>query len=189
MRAFIAIELPEEIKDILGRIQDDLKQSRADVKWVKPGNIHLTLKFLGEIGEDLVKNIGSSLTEIANNYSSFPLTLSCLGAFPKLKYPRVIWVGLENEQQVLKIAEEVEMDMVRIGLASESRPFNSHITLGRVRSGLNRRQLVEKLECLNKNFNSPKPEFRVTHLTLFKSTLTPTGPIYESIYTCPLKST
>jgi 2'-5' RNA ligase len=189
MRTFIAIELPEEIRTILSRIQDELKQTQADVKWVKPENIHLTLKFLGEIEQDLIKKIHPILDGIAQKNSPFSLYLSQLGAFPKLQYPRVIWIGLTNDQQVSEIAKDLEKGMLKIGLPAESRPFSSHITLGRVRSGLNRKALVEKIESLNKNLSSPQPEFKVLGLTLFKSTLTPQGPIYEAVFTCPLKST
>lgn len=189
MRAFIAIELPEEIRTILSSIQDKLKQTHADVKWVKPENIHLTLKFLGEIEQDLVKKIQSILAEITQENASFSLYLSHLGAFPKPQYPRVIWIGVTNDQTVIKIAEHLEKELLKIGLPAESRPFSTHITLGRVRSGLNRKLLTEKIEFLNKEFASPPPEFKVLSLTLFKSTLTPQGPIYEIISSHPLKST
>jgi len=186
MRTFIAIELPEEIKTILSRIQDELKQTHADVKWVKPENIHLTLKFLGEIEQDLVKKIQSALSEIAQKNSIFTLGLSNIGAFPKLQYPRVVWIGIKHDQRFFEIAGDLEKGLIKIGLPAESRPFSSHITLGRVRSGLNRKALVEKLDFLNRNLSSP-PEFKVFSLTLFKSTLTPAGPIYETIFSCPLK--
>lgn len=188
MRAFIAIELPEEIRNILSRIQDELGQTRADVKWVKPKNIHLTLKFLGEIEQDLVKKIQAILEQIAQKNSSFSLRLSNLGAFPKLQYARVVWFSISNDQPVLNIAKDLETELLKIDLPAESRTFSSHITLGRVRSGLNRKALVERIESLNKNFSSPQPEFKVLSLTLFKSTLTPQGPIYESIFNCPLSS-
>lgn len=188
MRTFIAIELPEEIRAVLSNFQDELKQARADVKWVKPENIHLTLKFLGEIEQDLVKQINSILNEISQKNSSFSLCLSNLGAFPKLLYPRVIWISVTNHQRVSEIANDLEKQMIKIGLPAESRPFSSHITLGRVRSGLNRKALVERLEFLNKQRSSPQPEFKVLNLTLFKSTLTPHGPVYESIFTYPLIS-
>lgn len=186
MRTFIAIELPEAIRTILSRLQDELKQTQADVKWVKPENIHLTLKFLGEIEQDLVKKINSILDEIVQERSSFSLYLSNLGAFPKLQYPRVIWIGITNDKAVIEIAKDIEKEMIKIGLPAESRPFSTHITLGRVRSGLNRRALIEKLEFLNKNLSTPRPEFKVCSLTLFKSSLTPHGPIYEAISNCPL---
>ena len=127
MRAFIAIELPEEIKTILSNLQNELKQARADVKWVKPENIHLTLKFLGEIEQDLIKEIQPILEEIAQKKPCFSLYLSSLGAFPKLQYPRVIWISLTNDQAVIEIAKDLEKELLRIGLAAESRPFSSHI--------------------------------------------------------------
>ncbi|MGD9015179.1 MAG: RNA 2',3'-cyclic phosphodiesterase [Candidatus Omnitrophota bacterium] len=182
MRTFIAVELPEEIRTSLSNIQDELKQTRADVKWVKPENIHLTLKFLGEIEQDRVLKIQSILDQIASKKSGFNLYLSSLGAFPKLQYPRVIWIGVENDQPIQEIAETIEKELCKIGLPAETRPFSSHITLGRVRSGLNRKALIEKLEFLNKNLCSPPPEFKVSGLTLFKSTLTEQGPIYEAIF-------
>ncbi len=188
MRAFIAIELPEEVRDILSKIQDELKQTRADVKWVAAENIHLTLKFLGEIEQELVKKIQAILEEIAQNNSPFSLHLSNLGAFPKLQYPRVVWFGAIDDQPVLNIAKDLESQMLKIGFPAESRPFSSHITLGRVRSGLNRKVLVEKIEFLNKNLSPPLPEFKVFGLTLFKSTLTPHGPLYEAVFNCPLRA-
>jgi len=187
MRTFIAIELPEEIRTILGGIQDELKQAQADVKWVKPENIHLTLKFLGEIEQGKVLKIQVILEEIAGKNASFNLYLSNLGAFPKPQYPRVIWIGTTNDQQVSEIVKDLEKQMAMIGLPTESRPFSTHITLGRVRSGLNRKALVEKLEFINKSLSSPQPEFKVSSLTFFKSTLTPKGQIYEAVFRCPLK--
>lgn len=188
MRTFIAIELPQEIRNILSNAQDELRQARADVKWVKPENIHLTLKFLGEINQDLSKQICLVLNEIARRNSCFTVYLSGFGAFPKLQYPRVIWAGLSNDQPVIEIAKDLEKELLELGLPAESRAFNSHITLGRVRSGKNRGVLIERLERLNKELcSTTPPEFKVTAFTLFKSTLTPTGPIYEALLNCPLK--
>jgi 2'-5' RNA ligase len=187
MRTIIAIELPEEIRTILSNIQDELKQTQADIKWVKPENIHLTLKFLGEIEEDKALKIQLVLKEIAQKNSPLSLYLSGIGAFPKLQYPRVIWIGINNDQPVSGIAKDLEKELLKIGFPAETRPFSSHVTLGRVRSGLNRKALIEKIEFLNKNLPSPQPEFKVLSLTLFKSTLTPQGPIYEAIVSCSLK--
>jgi len=182
MRGFIAIQLPKEIKDILAGIQDDLKQAQADVKWVKPQNIHLTLNFLGEIDEDLTKKIQKIIDQIAGKNPCFSLCLNQLGAFPKLLTPRVIWINLTNEKPVLVIARELKMRLREIGLAQESRKFSTHITLGRVRSGLNQEALIKKLELLNSNKAAGQTEFNVRSLTLFKSTITNSGPIYETIY-------
>ena len=188
MRTFIAITLPENIKSILSNTQDELKQVGADVKWVKPENIHLTLKFLGEIEQELLEKIKGVLEEIAQKNMTFSAYLSKLGAFPKLRYPRVIWISLGHDQTIIDIAKDLETRMLKIGFPKESRAFTTHITLGRIRSGLKRNELIQKIEILNKNISGPQAEFRVTNLTLFKSTLTPQGPIYETLLNCPLKS-
>ncbi len=185
MRTFIAIELPEKTKAELGNIQEELKLTGADVKWVKPENIHLTLKFLGEIDKGLLKKISSILIEISSRNKYFNICLSKLGVFPNLKYPRVIWIGLNDNQQVVDIAEALEKQLIRIGLPAESRPFTAHITLGRIRSHRNHKKLIEKLELINKDL-SYWSDFKVSRLILFKSTLTPQGPIYESLFSCPL---
>ena len=187
MRTFIAIELPQKIKDILGNIQTDLKQTHADVKWVQPKNIHLTLKFLGEIEESLVKTIGPILSKITREECAFSIYLSKLGAFPKLFYPRVVWIGLTNEQIVIEIAKKINKQLKKVGFLPESRPFNAHITLGRVRSASNRKVLTEKIEDLNASLDTLTRSFQVKELILFKSTLTPQGPIYEKILSSPFR--
>ncbi len=184
MRTFIAIELSPQIKDFLAQLQGRLKTSGSDVKWVGPQNIHLTLKFLGETDEAGLEKITALLEEIAQNTKPFPIRLASAGAFPKLKFPRVIWAGIDKgDSEVKKIAQGLEEKIAKakIGIPNESKPFSSHITLGRVRSGLNRERLVENLETLisqpGEYFSGQ--EFTVTKITLFKSTLTPKGPIYE----------
>ncbi|MFC1658834.1 RNA 2',3'-cyclic phosphodiesterase [Candidatus Omnitrophota bacterium] len=186
MRTFIAIVLSQEIKAFLSNIEEELKQARADVKWVEPDNIHLTLKFLGEIKEDRALEVQSVLAEVAQSNSPFSLYLSAIGAFPKLEYPRTIWIGVTSEQPVLKIAEALEKGMLKIGMPAESRSFSAHITLGRVRSALNRKSLIEKIESFNKGLPACGPELKVSTLTLFKSTLTPHGPVYETLLSSPL---
>jgi 2'-5' RNA ligase len=118
------------------------------------------------------------------------MQISCLGAFPKKEYPRVVWVGLsEGEEETKQIAEELENEICRLGIAKEKRPFSSHITLGRVRSAHNRSQLTERLNYLEQNFPQGWPACKVDRITLFKSTLTPSGPIYEVLHEKSLKTT
>lgn len=182
MRAFIAIELPSHIQKELAKIEEELKQADADVKWVKPGNLHLTLKFLGEIDEKKAQQISDLLKEITRNTPSFELTLTRVGAFPKKQYPRVIWVEAENHLPLVKIFEELEKQLLKLGFAKESRPFQSHITLGRLRSPKNRQGLIEKLNLIA----ASEEKFLVQSLVLFKSTLTAAGPIYEPRHIIPL---
>ncbi len=178
MRAFIAIELPQEIRETLGRLQQKLKAAGADVKWVEPKNIHLTLKFLGEIDEQNLDRINSALEEICRTRKLFVITLSSLGAFPNTISPRVIWVGIsQGDSEVKEIAQAVEVHLETIGFPKENREFSSHITIGRTRSSKNRQDLAKTISELS--LKPLKDQFLVTKITLFKSTLTPHGPIYE----------
>lgn len=180
MRTFIAIELSPDLKKRLASLEEQLKSSEADVKWVKPENIHLTLKFLGEIDEKQLEEVSKIIQEAANKNKSFYIRLASPGAFPKLNTPRVIWVGIDKgDSETKQIAKVLEEEIVKVGIPQESRPFSTHITLGRVRSGKNCEKLVKNLEYLANNSPQDSPEFMVTKITLFQSTLTPSGPVYE----------
>lgn len=186
IRAFIAIELNLETRELLSSIQIELKKTRADVKWVKPENIHLTIKFLGNINSDQANEIKKILSEVARENNQFDIDLSEVGAFPKKEYPRVIWVGVEkNKDKVAKIAADLEERIVNLGIPKEDRPFQSHITIGRVRSNDNRADLVDKLKTITL---AQKPSLLISKLTLFKSTLSPSGPIYEILSEANLKT-
>jgi 2'-5' RNA ligase len=186
MRTFIAIELPEEIKDALAKLQDKLKDSQADVKWVKPENIHLTLKFTGEIDDEQLTELTKILEKTAGNNSSFQIRLSSVGVFPKINFPRVIWVGMgKGGNETKAIAEDLEERISLIGIPKEKRPFSCHITIGRVRSSLNRDKLVNSLKAVD---SLERKEFTVKKITLFKSTLTPKGPAYEILKAVNLKA-
>jgi 2'-5' RNA ligase len=182
MRSFIAIELPNEIRDALGNIQEKLKACAADVKWVKPQNIHLTLKFLGEIDEDQLFKINLILDAFGSDKKIFVIRLASLGAFPKINYPRVIWVGVDRgDRETKELVGALEEKIEKIGLPKEDRAFSSHITIGRVRSNSGRDKLVSILAQLQDYFKETPQEFTVEKITLFKSTLTPQGPIYEIV--------
>lgn len=191
MRTFISIELPQSIKDFLSRIQGQLKSSQADVKWVAPKNIHLTLKFLGEIGEKKIDKINTIIEDAAKNINSFYIRISSLGAFPGINSPRVIWVGIDKgDNEIKEIAKGLEEKIAKLGIPKEGRAFSSHITIGRVRSGLNRERLSQYLKTLGDKFGSgeEKPEFLADSITLFKSTLAPGGPIYETLKEAAFKT-
>lgn len=189
MRTFIAIELPESIKDFLSRIQGQLKGSQADVKWVAPKNIHLTLKFLGEIDEKKLDKINAIIEDAAKNKNSFYIRISSLGAFPKINSPRVIWVGInKGDNEIKEIAKGLEEKIAKLGIPKENRAFSSHITIGRARSHLNREKLAQHLKTLGDNFGEEKPEFLADSITLFKSTLAPGGPIYETLKEAAFKT-
>lgn len=180
IRAFIAISISSDIKQELAALIDKLKTSGADVKWVNPENIHLTLKFLGYISPEKIEEVKKVLDGIKSKFTPFKITFSGVGAFPKLSYPRVIWVGMQNgKDDAKRIYELLEAGLEKTGFKKEERAFSAHLTIGRVRSGKNRQDLKSAIENLK---FSPEKTQTVEHLTLFKSALTPKGPIYTPLH-------
>ncbi|MEA3329041.1 MAG: RNA 2',3'-cyclic phosphodiesterase [Candidatus Omnitrophota bacterium] len=180
MRAFIAIEIPRDVKSELSQIIDTLRSSQADVKWVKPQDVHLTLKFLGNIDQSRLKEIQNILDRVAKTENSFEMSMEDLSAFPNPSFPRVIWTGLkQGSQNTLDLAKKIECELAKIGFAKEKRPFHPHLTLGRLRSPKNRDKLSVLLSSTT--FKS-QSRIKVTHLNLIQSTLTPTGSIYTPLY-------
>lgn len=183
VRSFIALELTPEIQKELARIQNELKKSAADVKWVKPDGIHLTLKFLGNVSLNLIEEIKKIIDRMAGEHKRFELKIGGLSAFPNIEHPRVIWVGIElGFDKSAQLTKELEKYLIKLGFLPEKRPFKPHLTLGRVRSPRNRTQLKELLQSttlLSKTI-------QVEKLVLFKSTLTPQGAIYEPLHEAKL---
>jgi 2'-5' RNA ligase len=179
MRCFIAIPLPSETHQELSQIQSQLKETEADVKWVKNDNIHLTLKFLGDVKEEKIKIISKELRGVANKSTGFESGIGNLGTFPTLSNPRVIWIGIsKNEDKIVKLQQRIEEILTPLGFERETRPFHAHLTLGRVRSKKNINRLTEKLKSLS------SPEFKpfmIDKITLFQSTLKPTGAEYSAL--------
>ena len=127
------------------------------------------------------------LEDIVRETKGFPLRISSLGAFPRISSPRVIWVGIDQgDTEVKTLAKTIEEKITKIGIAKEPRPFSSHITLGRTRSGARQEMLVKGLSELGGYFEKNTLEAQVTKITFFKSALTPHGPIYETLKEFPL---
>ncbi|MEW6170134.1 MAG: RNA 2',3'-cyclic phosphodiesterase [Candidatus Omnitrophota bacterium] len=185
MRAFIGISLPEDIQKYLKSIQELLKKSRDDVKWIEPGNIHLTLKFLGEITQEQTQGIKTILEDVACKFMSLELQLRELGAFPKLDFARILWVGLDDKTGSLKkIAHDLDRSLVKLGIPKEDKPFSAHITLGRIK---NPKKDLKLQELLIKN-KIQNLSFVFKEITFFKSTLSSSGPVYETLYRISLKN-
>lgn len=190
MRLFIAIELPGNIKDFLSRLENKLKTTGADVKWVSAVNIHLTLKFLGETDAETIEKISVIMEAIAKSKIAFQINLGGMGTFPNTKFPRVIWAGInKGDNEAKEIVKELEEELNKIGVPREVKPFSGHITIGRLRSNKNKENLVQELNKLNNNTERDNPPaFTVTKFILFKSTLTPQGPIYEALKEANLRA-
>lgn len=179
IRSFLAIELPSAIAKGIKRVQDDLKQSHADVRWIEPRRIHLTLKFFGNIDEEACGGIMDTVGKAVSEVKPFTLSIKGLGAFPRWKNPRVVWLGVEDGGGVVKpLQRMIEECLQGIGYPREARDFKPHLTLGRVRSGKGKSELLKRMEdSLHINLG----EFRVERLVLFKSDLRPSGPIYTEL--------
>jgi len=179
IRSFLAIELPATVQAKIGKVVEDARATSADVRWVSPGKIHLTLKFFGNIEESKIDSIAATIQGPAGEAKAFPLSVRGTGAFPNLKNPRVIWIGLvDSEGRLAGLQKEVESSLKKIGFESEDRPFHPHLTLGRVKSNHGRQELVR---CVEKYREEELGTFQVEKMVLFKSDLTPTGPIYTSL--------
>ncbi len=183
MRTFIAIELSDEIKTTLALIQSHLKYSSADVKWVAKDNIHLTLKFLGEITEEKCEKVKAALDVIAKSTKPFELSIKDIGAFPKIDYPRVIWVGLNTgAKESTELAGKVDEALSKLGVEKESRPFAAHLTIGRVRSVKNKEALKKKVLTFQGSGDRVQGSEKISSVILFQSKLTPTGSIYTKLH-------
>jgi 2'-5' RNA ligase len=184
IRAFLAIELPEALRPGLAQVQGELKRSRAEVRWVPPGNIHLTLKFFGNVPEADIGSLALAAGEAAAGEEPFHLKVTVAGAFPSPKAPRVVWVGLGGDVVPLtRLYHKLEKAFAALGYLPEGRAFNPHLTLGRVKSPVNREKLagmLAKLPPLN------WPPFTVKELILFQSVLSPQGSKYTPLKVIPL---
>ena len=144
IRSFIAIELPDNVKLALGRLQGKIKNaSRAPVRWVEPGIIHLTLKFLGDTDTAIIGDITKAMEEAARGAQPFNIEVGGLGVFPNLQRVQIVWVGLSGELEKLgQLQKRIETNLNPLGFKPEARSFTPHLTLGRVRdnAGPNERQ-------------------------------------------------
>lgn len=179
IRTFIAIELPQNIIAAIGGIQEDLKSNKLDVKWVRPENIHLTLKFLGNIDPATVAGIEGVLHDMIKTAAPFSLTAKGLGVFPGLKRPRVIWIGVVGQiDALIGLQRQLDENLQKTGFAPEKRPFKGHLTIGRFRGRLDTQRMAV---ILNRFHDVEAGSFTVKHLILFKSDLQPNGPIYTKL--------
>lgn len=184
VRTFIAVELPDSIKVEVENLEASLMKSRADVKWVNPANIHITLKFLGEIALERVAVAQEGVRDALDGLSPFTLSLGRLGAFPDLGRPRVLWLDISNgRDELLNLQEEVERSLIAQKFVREATTFSPHLTIGRVRTPKGLSTLTDRI----KETAFETPDFRVEHVAVVKSQLKPGGPVYSVIERVPLK--
>lgn len=178
MRVFIAALIPEEIKREIKNYVDEIMPKWQGVKWEKREKFHITLKFLGEVGESRIAEIEDVTKERIETYSPFDLEISRFGGFPNLKKPRVLFIGTSQNESFMKLQEEIEENLARLGFEPEERRFIPHITIGRIKGRADLRGSLPTPE---------KTPFSVSEIAIMKSELTPKGSIYTPLSTFRLK--
>ena len=184
MRLFIALPLEKNVEEELGKIISTLKQKGGSVKCVKPENIHLTVKFLGEISPESVRQVCQAAETAAASASAMELAVKGLGVFPDARRPRVVWAGLSGAiQSLIDFHAKLEENLVHVGFDKEKRRFTAHLTLGRVKKSLSSAKMVSALDACSAF--TPRP-ISADRLVLYKSELRPEGAVYTALQAFPL---
>ena len=179
VRSFIAIELPAAVISLLDNVQQELKVLRLKARWVRPQNIHLTLKFLGNIVSGEIEKIGRAMVDAAGDSAPFTLTIGGIGFFPDIKRPRVIWVGLDGAKPALfKLQRNLADRLAIAGFPKEKRSFKAHLTLGRIRQAVNPNIVDQAIQGYS---DLGDLKFTANRIILFKSDLKPTGAVYSHL--------
>ncbi len=183
-RAFIAVELDTDLQRVVADLQDRMRASGARLRWVKPHNVHFTLRFLGEIPAAHLARAVVAVRETARMAAPFAVTIAGLGAFPNFDRPQVVWLGSrEGGEGLERLAGTLEASLARQGFAPESRPFRPHLTLARAKDDRQWGDLVRALQ-LFRDQEIGRQEVRT--VTVMESHLTPDGPVYTPREQVPL---
>ena len=185
IRAFVAIRLSPEVDEAVARFQASLRQLGGDISWTRPASFHLTLRFLGNrvAPADVEKMIGG-LAPIAAATAPFMVQARGAGAFPSLKRPRVIWIGLSN-RTLVEVAAKVEALSVKCGFEPQERPFAPHLTIGRMRHPPRDSRMREALDlAADLDFGGSL----ISSMALYRSQLSPQGAKHEALATLPFES-
>ncbi len=181
MRLFFCVELDEQAKNGLSRLMDRLKARCPTGKWVAPENLHLTVRFLGEVGEGRLGELENLAQTVAGEFLPFTLELGKLSAFPSPKRARVLWVGpVKGEDRFVELMRAVEEGVRRLGFRPETKAPTAHVTMARFKTPRDLSGLLAEVE-----FKDVLP-VEVREITLMRSTLRPEGPIYTPVFRVPL---
>ena len=188
LRAFIAVELPLDVRQVIYDATSRLRQEVGTlVRWVSIDNLHLTLKFLGDVSPTNVDMISQMLRAETGLFSCFELHVSGLGSYPNLKRPRVIYVGIQAPAALETLQRGIESASRRLGYEAEERGFSPHLTLGRVKQNVTATEQQIIRRALEDTKIDSLGTARVDSIQLFKSDLQPSGSVYTRLYTAPLR--
>lgn len=190
LRAFIAVELPLEIRQNVQRATSSLRRDTGSlIRWVALENMHLTLKFLGDTPSENVKVLTQLIHAQADSFNSFDIHLSGIGAFPGPKRPRVIYIGIQAPAELEAFQRQVESATRRLGYNAEERVFAPHLTIGRVRQHVSADEQQKIRRLLEASTIDSLGTARVNSVHLYKSDLKPNGPIYTKLFSAHLRKT
>jgi 2'-5' RNA ligase len=179
IRTFIAIDLPDPVRQAISKTQEKLRRTGLGIRWVRPQGIHLTLKFLGDIEKSDVEKVHGAMKEAVQSTSPFSLRGEGLGVFPDFKRPRVLWIGVAGDLETLRaLQRDLDFQLKGLGFPREKRAFKGHLTLGRAKGRLDGNQLRRALQRYEDFSTDP---FTAECLTFFQSDLRPTGAVYTKL--------
>jgi RNA 2',3'-cyclic 3'-phosphodiesterase len=184
-RTFICIELPDTLKSQLEALVAELRvQSHGAVSWVKPANIHLTLRFLGDVAVDRQSDLRTCVERATAGIKPFTITAAGTGAFPNQRNPRVFWIGIKNpESELIPLQKRLERELEEAGFGKEDKRFSPHLTIGRSRQG-NARAVAETLDSIGFS----EVTFQVDEVIVMRSELKPAGALYTRLATVRLEN-
>jgi len=191
IRTFIAIELTDALHRALADAEAQFERDRAArfVRWVAPENIHITLKFLGDVDTDRMSDLPRALADACVGIAPFMLTIDGAGAFPNLRRPNVVWIGARGQIEIAAhLSQKIDAACAALGFAREERPFAPHLTLGRVKrdASPSERQLVGAM--IENVKIGDLGELRVERVSVMKSELKPTGSVYSRLHVIELQA-
>ena len=188
LRMFIAVDFSPEIIAKIARISEYLQTQTPSkaLKWVAPENLHLTLKFMGDVREDHLDAIEQGIKEAMKGQPSFKISIEGMGMYPNASQPRVLWLGIKDTGNLSQIHHKLALALQEFYPEPEKRPFSPHLTIARIRQNGDRETIRQTGKTLSQFKADSLGTLNVRSIQLYKSDLTPQGPIYTPLLTVPL---
>ena len=185
LRLFLAIDIPPFEKEKIAQVQNQFRNLDMDATWVKPANIHLTLKFLGNTDSRDLPGIKEHILNVVKPINRFSVSLGEVGVFPNTRKPRVLWVDLQDPENNLSTLQKmINEAAAQLGFPTEPQPFTPHLTFGRIKSSKGKTRLCELVKNIERMKSDP---FDVSSVRLYQSRLTPKGAVYTVLEDFPLR--
>jgi len=188
LRTFIAVDFPIEIKAKIEEITTYFRTQLPSnvIKWVDANNMHLTLKFMGETTANQLEPIKRAMQQVVTTFPIFEIAIENLGMYPNAKKPRVIWLGISGEENLISLHKKLDLALKEIGIQPERRPFSPHLTVGRVRRSVDPESVIIVGKTLSEFKVSTLGRVKINELIYYQSELTPQGPNYTILQSTPL---